>query len=248
MRMDFLFRLITLGAVCAVLAAAPGCAIWPMLPRESVQDPIGAFGGVGVVYAPPVDFGAMQVEELRTASSDQLIEYYAPIIVQQHQIPGEDKFQWPVETDSIGSPYLVVGPKGKLKTKINTQLPTVYVHHERRQLGNREHLQITYTLWYPRHPRTKTVDIEAAEVDSGIMRITLDDNNTPILYETVLACGCYHKVFVEHWVEDAARQHFGEPEQGKSTQPNTKFLLHLTGRSPVQFETNETHRFALRSS
>jgi hypothetical protein len=36
-----------------------------------------------------------------------------------------------------------------------------------------------------------------------------------VFYETIAACGCFHKIFVERWVEDGARQSFGPPERAK---------------------------------
>lgn len=216
MRMDSQYSFLIVAMLAGVTCLFTGCATWPMLPLDSVADPMGAMGGAGVIYTPASTIGNLSPEQLAVATPAQLTEHYAPIIVQQRQIPGEDKFQWSPDDDSIGAPFLIVSPKGKLKTQIDTRSPTVYVRQERRRLGEREHLQITYTVWYPRHPRTKTVDIEPGEIDSGIIRVTLDDANQPILYETVLACGCYHKVFVEQWVEEAARQHFGPPESGKN--------------------------------
>jgi hypothetical protein len=61
----------------------------------------------------------------------------------------------------------------------------------------------------------KAIDLEAADVDSCVLRVTLDADNAPLVYETIAACGCFHKVFVEHWVEEAARQTFGPPENGR---------------------------------
>ena len=48
-----------------------------------------------------------------------------------------------------------------------------------------------------------------------MIRITLDEQNRPLIYETVLACGCYHKVFVERRLEEARCACFGPPERGK---------------------------------
>ncbi len=91
----------------------------------------------------------------------------------------------------------------------------MYGIFDRRKIGQRQHVQLTYTVWYPRHPRTKRFDIEPGLVDSGVVRITLDEQNRPLLYETVLACGCYHKVFVEKRVEDLSREYFGPPVGNK---------------------------------
>jgi hypothetical protein len=91
----------------------------------------------------------------------------------------------------------------------------VYAIFETHKIGGHDHVQLTYTAWYPAHPRMATIDLEAASIDSCVVRITLDGDNGPLFYETIAACGCFHKVFVERWVEEKATQTFGGPEKGK---------------------------------
>jgi hypothetical protein len=59
------------------------------------------------------------------------------------------------------------------------------------------------------------MDLAEADIDSCVVRVTLDADHCPILYETIAACGCFHKVFAERWLEDAAAASFGAPENGK---------------------------------
>ena len=63
-----------------------------------------------------------------------------------------------------------------------------------------------------------------------MLRITLDADNAPLFYETIAACGCFHKVFVERWVEEAATQTFGPPEKGK------KFSVERTVKDAIDWE------------
>lgn len=190
---------------------ATGCNVtWPMRGPHAVGDPLGAMGGAALIYMPPVT-DSIPADVVATASPDQLAAIYAPILVQGQQVAGEHTQTWAVENDMIGEPHLEIGPQGSPMTVIDTSRPTVYVLSDQRRLGQHVHTQLTYTMWYPAHPRTKQLDVEAARIDSGVLRITLGTDNRPILYETVLACGCYHKVFAEAWVEGAARQAHGPP-------------------------------------
>ncbi len=200
-----------------LLLSATGCNVtWPMLDATAVYRPIESVGGAGVIYAPPAAHERWSAAQVASATPEQLARYYAPILVQGHLSPQHDEpYRWPPEVDSIGRPFLVRLPNGRLRTEIDVSQPTVYALAERRRLGTHDHVQLTYTVWYPRRPRTKAIDIEAAHIDSGVLRITLDEQNVPLLYETVLACGCYHKAFVEDRVEAAAREYFGPPERGK---------------------------------
>jgi hypothetical protein len=57
--------------------------------------------------------------------------------------------------------------------------------------------------------------VEEADIDSCVLRVTLDADHAALFYETIAACGCFHKIFVERWIEDSARQTFGPPEKAK---------------------------------
>ena len=201
----------------SIVAASAGChTTWPMLNEAAVHDPIQAMHGRAIVYAPPNMGRVWNQDELAGATAEELAYVYAPILVQGQQVPGEHDRAWSPESDAIGQAYLHVADSDELKTQVDVTQPTVYAIVQKRLLGNREHLQLTYVVWYPRRPRTKEFDIEAADIDSGIVRITLDDDKRPLFYETVLACGCYHKVFVEQRVESEAWQTVGPPESGKT--------------------------------
>ena len=106
----------------------------------------------------------------------------------------------------------------------------VYAVFEKHKLGSGEHVQLTYTAWYPAHPRMKTIDLEEADIDSCVVRVTLDSGNGPLLYETIAACGCFHKVFVENWLEESARTAFGGVEKDK------KFAVERTVKSSIDWE------------
>ena len=76
----------------------------------------------------------------------------------------------------------------------------------------------------------KAIDLEEADIDSCVVRVTLDGRNAPLFFETIMACGCFHKVFVEHWLEDAAAQAYGPPEKGK------KFSIERTLKGSIDWE------------
>jgi hypothetical protein len=67
----------------------------------------------------------------------------------------------------------------------------------------------------------KLIDLEEADIDSCVLRVTLDADNAPLFYETIAACGCFHKVFVQRRVEDAAAQQFGSSHCGTAACPLT---------------------------
>jgi hypothetical protein len=188
---------------------------WNMLGEEAVEDPLRAVGGDGLVFAPAQDDQPLERRQLAAADPATLVNYYAPVFVQQRVDTRAQRYPYPPEFDEIGEAHLRREADGKLKSYV-TGPPKVYAICKQLPIDGRPHVQLTYTAWYPAHPRMKAIDLEQADVDSCVVRITLDADNAPLFYEAIAACGCFHKVFVERWVEDAARKTFGPPEKDKT--------------------------------
>jgi hypothetical protein len=187
---------------------------WQMLDQAALEDPIQAVGGDGIVFLPGQDGAPLNRWQLASANPETLVSYYAPIFVQQRVNARAQAHPYPPEFDLIGEAHLRREADGKLKSYVAGR-PKVYAIFKQRPIEGREHVQITYTAWYPAHPRLKAFDVEEADVDSCVLRVTLDADHAPLFYETIAACGCFHKIFVERWVEDSARQTFGPPERDK---------------------------------
>lgn len=187
---------------------------WNMLGQDALEDPIKAVGGDGIVFTPNRDAAPLSRRQLAAADPATLVSYYSPIFVQQRVDSQAQKYPYPPEYDMIGQAHLRKEADGKLKSYV-AGAPKVYAIVKRLPIEGHEHVQLTYTAWYPAHPRMKAIDLEAAKIDSCVLRITLDADNAPLFYETIAACGCFHKVFVERGVEDAAKQTYGAPEVGR---------------------------------
>jgi hypothetical protein len=151
------------------------------------------------------------------------------VFVQQRVDTQAQKHPYPPEYDLVGTAQLRREPNGKLKAFVAGS-PVVYAIHQKLPINGREHVQLTYTAWYPAHPRMKAFDLEEADIDSCVLRVTLDQENAPLLFETIAACGCFHKVFVERWLEDAAGKTFGPAETGK------KFAVERAVKDAIDWE------------
>jgi hypothetical protein len=217
-RAPFFFFLVSGLAVCSCQAIkqrfSDHLTHWNMLGQEALEDPIKAVGGDGLVFTPDQNSPPLSRQQLAAASPEALVSYYAPIFVQQRVDTQAQKYPYPPEYDRIGEAHLRRETNGQLKSYVAGS-PVVYAIMKKLPIDGREHVQLTYTAWYPAHPRMKAIDLEEAEIDSCVLRITLDSDNAPLFYETIAACGCFHKVFVERWVEEASRQTFGAPEKDK---------------------------------
>ena len=187
---------------------------WQMLEQTALEDPITAVGGDGIVFVPRQDSTPLSRRQLGAASPETLVSYYAPIFVQQRINTQAQAHPYPPEYDMIGEARLRREADGRLKSYVAGP-PKLYAIFKQLPIEGREHVQITYTAWYPAHPRMTAFDVEEADIDSCVLRVTLDADRAPLFYETIAACGCFHKIFVERWIEDGARQTYGQPEQGK---------------------------------
>jgi hypothetical protein len=187
---------------------------WQMLEPTAMEDPLKAVGGDGIVFGPPGEDHPRDRSRLATLPPNELVGYYAPIFVQQRVNTAALSHPYPNEYDEIGEARLRREEDGKLKAFV-TGPPKLYAVYEKRKLSGNDHVQLTYTAWYPAHPRMKAIDLEAASIDSCVVRVTLDKENAPLFFETIAACGCFHKVFVESWIEESAVKTYGLPEKNK---------------------------------
>ncbi len=228
--------LLAVVLVIVVGAVLEGCQAisdrlsrWNMLEQEALEDPVRAVGGSAFVFAPPHSDEGQDARNLPGAAPGDLVAYYAPVFIQQRVDPAAQRFPYPPEYDQIGEARLQREADGKLKAVVAGP-PTVYAIYQKVRLDGHEHVQLTYTAWYPAHPRMKAIDLEKAAIDSCVLRVTLDARNVPLFYETIAACGCFHKVFVQRRVEDAAARAFGPPESGK------KYAVERSVRDAIDWE------------
>lgn len=137
-----------------------------------------------------------------------LLEQYAPVVVQEQ--PAADA-PYDARVDQIGR----VQAADEIHVETDPSQPSVYGYSRRIRIDGHEHLQLIYTQWYPEHPKLKKGDPEQGHLEGTTLRITLDQQRRPALFETVYNCGCYHRLYPSQELEAASRQQFGEPEKGK---------------------------------
>jgi hypothetical protein len=202
---------------------------WQMLRDDQMEDPLKAVGGDALVFVSGPETAGPDRKDLAKATPDKLVTFYAPVFVQQRVNSQAQKYPYRPEYDSIGTAHLRREADGKLKSYV-AGAPTVYAIFKKLPIEGHDHVQITYTAWYPAHPRMKAIDLESADVDSCVLRVTLDTDNAPLFYETIAACGCFHKAFVPRWLEEAARAQYGPPE------PKKKFSVERSVKDSVDWE------------
>lgn len=96
------------------------------------------------------------------------------------------------DSDKVGRPTLPA--RGALAI-IDTDNPTVYYRLSHSYFAGRWRPQIVYEIWFPERPASSPFDILAGHLDALIWRVTLDDDGTPLIADTIHGCGCYHMFF-----------------------------------------------------
>ena len=89
--------------------------------------------------------------------------------------------------------------------------PAVYKHAAYTRYQGQNLLQLVYTLWFPERPAQSSHDLLAGKLDGVVFRVTLAHDGTPLVYDTMHPCGCYHMFFTTPRAT-ALRPPPGEPE------------------------------------
>lgn len=160
------------------------------------------------LYAPEVALHTVPGTAL-SPDEEALLLQWAPLLVQEVTPPDAS---YPGETDRIGSFRLVAG-ESEPRPVVDPSAPASYAYATRVPVHGVELTQLVYTFWYPEHPKLKSfIDVEAGEIEGITLRITLDGQDQPRLYEAIYNCGCFHRVFVDRALEEAAAAELGPPE------------------------------------
>jgi len=144
--------------------------------------------------------------ELQDADVATLARIYAPVFVQEIN-PQAD---YPARDDRIGRVYLTGSPTD-ITVKIDDADPVVYWAHATARVRDQRYDQLIYVAWYPARPALSAGDPQAGRIDGVVIRVTLDSQRRPAVYEFVRTCGCYHTLWVAEFVEKAAEAEYHAP-------------------------------------
>ena len=169
--------------------------------QKDYDEPLKIVGGHAQVYVPP---------KYPEDQNNNLLVRYTPIIVQG--IEPDDKIEYPADSDLLGQPELASTENNGYSISINTEKPVVYASVNKVKAQGADLKQLIYVFWYPRHPVGM---VEKGDIDGGVLRITLDAANRPSIYEYVMACGCWHGVFVSEHIEAWAQEALNTKDKGK---------------------------------
>ncbi|HCV14470.1 MAG TPA: hypothetical protein DGC76_12360 [Candidatus Accumulibacter sp.] len=82
--------------------------------------------------------------------------------------------------------------KGGERLAVATAAPVLYVRSGHAQMAGRWLLQLSYTAWFSERPPERAHDLLAGRFDGLLWRVTLAEDGSPLIYDTIHPCGCYH--------------------------------------------------------
>mgnify|MGYP000051508204 CR=1 FL=1 len=84
-----------------------------------------------------------------------------------------------------------------LGLEVDSSRPLVYRQIAYTRYGPHSLLQLVYTLWFPQRPAQvgSVIDLLAGNLDGLVWRVTLAPDGTPLVYDSMHPCGCYHMFF-----------------------------------------------------
>jgi hypothetical protein len=78
---------------------------------------------------------------------------------------------------------------------VDTTQPIVFERDTQTLLGEQVLKQRVFTLWFPERPITGRFDLLGGALDGVIVRLTYAPDGSPLMLDTIHACGCYHLFF-----------------------------------------------------
>jgi hypothetical protein len=95
--------------------------------------------------------------------------------------------------DRFGAPYWP--SPDAAAPRIDTREPVVFVRESHTLVGTRTLRQRIYTLWFEERPPSGPFDLLAGTLDGVIVRLTLAPDGTPLVLDSIHACGCWHQFY-----------------------------------------------------
>lgn len=131
----------------------------------------------GTLPVPTID--ALGVPQLSPAMAAALLARHAPVL----------------EVDTVDAndrPGQLGWGDGGARVGVDTSRPVAYTRVAFTRLAGRVVPQLVYTFWFPARPAQGALDALAGHLDGLIWRVTLGADLTPLVYDTIHPCGCYH--------------------------------------------------------
>lgn len=125
---------------------------------------------------------------------------------------------------------------GELRIGVALDDPVLYVRAVHTQVGGRWLLQLVYSAWFPARPSEHAFDVLAGHLDGLLWRVTLAEDGSPLVYDTIHPCGCYHLFIATERVRarpqpETIDEGLFVPQRVRSPAANQRIVLRLAART-----------------
>lgn len=139
-------------------------------------------------------------------------------------------------SDRIGRPVLVT--RDTIST-VDMSAPTMFYRLGHTYLNGVWLPQISYAVWFPKRPKQGAFDILAGHLDALVWRVTLDQDGSAILADSIHGCGCYHMFFPGEGIERITAPEDGDIRE--TAEMPAGFLARETLAKPVLWVDAVSH-------
>lgn len=136
------------------------------------------------------------------------------------------------DEDEPGALYWSADPAQPLAQ--DTRSPVLYRQVAYTRYQGHNLLQLVYTLWFGARPRQADtlVDLLAGHLDGVVWRVTLAPDGSPLIYDSMHPCGCYHFFFPTPSVRPKPAPQSGiewafSPQTVPDLQPHQRLVLRV---------------------
>jgi hypothetical protein len=150
--------------------------------------------GQRVAYVPPSDrtLAPQQAAEILARSRANALALPEPRFDDERALLEAFAPAWRIDTltddDRIGDPVVREHPW----PTIDTRVPVTYAYVSHARFGGETLLQLNYVIWFPARPLTGEADLLGGPIDGITWRVTLANDGTALMADTMHNCGCYH--------------------------------------------------------
>lgn len=176
-----------------------------------------------------------QVEKILDRSTKAPLEIPIPSPKDASRLAEQFAPIWRVDTktndDVIGRPE--INANG---ATINTLEQEVYWYLSHSIFEGQVLLQLNYVIWLPSRPKTNLLDPLGGPIDGLHWRVTLSRDGTPLIYDSIHNCGCYHMFFPSKKLKKHFDAHLYQepiliPKSMEKVKPNEKIALYLEAQT-----------------
>ncbi|MCP4697982.1 MAG: hypothetical protein GY862_14185 [Gammaproteobacteria bacterium] len=186
--------------------------------RETYRTPLEKLKVKGelIRYLPPAlpdPLNAREIKEILHSSAANPLKIPEPQGRERERLFAAFAPVWQVDArskdDRIGAPVWL---PSRDKPSVDTHRPAVYRYLSHTRFRGDVLLQLNYVVWFPARPTSSGIDLLGGHIDGLTWRVTLSADGTPLAYDTIHNCGCYH------WFYPASRLHV-RPAEGILQEP-----------------------------